>query len=184
MLIIYLGCGQLKFPSVANLYTKAEEQKLILTIFGNEDDKDNYDVIGIDVCRHSNDIIASALFSPIRPEVADIVVTRQFIEHVDTQSLVREIYRILKDKGKLLVETPNALFVKNIWRALRRIETIPYIDHIQIFTSAELTNLLTRNGFKGIKISYFNIDVTSPNYLLFILKKNNCACSRQSISIV
>jgi SAM-dependent methyltransferase len=154
MLIIDLGCGWLKYP--ATLRTPKARM-------GN--------VIGIDVCRYNNDIVASALFTPFKDNISDLVVCRQFLEHVNSVSLIREIWRILKPNGKLLLETPNALYVFRILRALLSKESNPHPEHIQTFTSTEIRNLFIRNGFSVIDISYFNIDVYNPNFILNLVKK-------------
>jgi len=154
MLIIDLGCGWLKYSATPK-NPKARTKN----------------VIGLDVCRYGNDVVASALSTPFKDSIADLVVCRQFLEHVDSISLIREVWRILKPNGKLLLETPNALYVFRILRALIHKESNPYPEHIQTFSSAELRNLLTRNGFAVLSVSYFNIDICNPNIILNLAKK-------------
>lgn len=149
-----LGCGWLKYPATV--------KKPHLKLKG---------VVGVDLCRYGNDVVADALRSPFRAEVADMVVARQFIEHLDAQGLVREAWRILKPNGELLLNTPNALWVFKVLRALRGLEANPYPEHIQIFTAAELRNLLGRNGFVNVEVSYYNCDIGNPNPFLSFLKK-------------
>jgi predicted SAM-dependent methyltransferase len=112
------------------------------------------DSIGVDVCHYNNDVVASAMQSPFREGSVDFVVAKQFLEHVDTQCFIRECWRILKKNGKLLLETPNALYIFKILRALRLQESNPYPEHIQTFSSAELRNLLERNGFRCLDIQF------------------------------
>jgi predicted SAM-dependent methyltransferase len=147
MLIVDLGCGYLKFS------------------------EPDAEIIGLDLCRYSNDIVASVLQTPLKAEIADAVAMRQILEHVYPEGLVREAWRILKPQSKLLIETPNALYIFRILKALRHQEANPYPEHIQIFTAAELRNLLGRNGFINMQISYYNIDVSNANFLLRWLKK-------------
>jgi SAM-dependent methyltransferase len=154
MLIVDLGCAWLKFPATLK----------------NPDAK-NEDVIGVDVCRYNNDVVASALSTPFKNGIADLVVCRQFIEHVCPEGLVREAWRILKPDGEILIETPNCLYIFKILRALRNMEANPYPEHIQVFSAAELRNLLGRNGFKQVRISYYNIDVSNSNVVLKWVKK-------------
>jgi SAM-dependent methyltransferase len=155
MLIVDVGCGWLKYPATV------ENPKL----------KTQDNVIGVDVCRYNNDVIASALRTPFQNEVADVVTVLQFIEHVDAVSLVCEAWRILKPNGSLLIETPNALYIFRVLRALKGIEANPYPEHIQTFSAPELRNLLRRNGFKNIEISYYNIQVDNPNWVLRHIKQ-------------
>ena len=163
MLIIDLGCGWLKFPSVVDWYP-------------NNRVPDGFDfpdaeILGVDVCNYNNDVVASALQTPFRDGVADVVVMRQIIEHVYSEGLVREAWRILKPNGKILLETPNALYIFKILRALRRQIANPHPEHIQTFTAAELKNLLLRNGFRCLQFSYYNVDVTSRNTFWSCIKK-------------
>lgn len=154
MLIFDLGCNWLKYPAT----------------FENPNLKTNNTVIGIDVCRYNNDIVASALKTPFCNEIADLVIIREFIEHIDAVSLIREIWRILKPNGKIYITTPNALYIFKVLRALHSQEANPYPEHIQVFSGAEIRNLLRRNGFINIKISY-QIRVSRVFSRYFILKK-------------
>jgi len=153
-MIIDLGCGYLKYPATFD--------KPHLKIEG---------VIGVDVCKYNNDLIADALHTPFKNGTADMVVMRQFLEHVDSQSLIREAWRILKPNGKLLLETPNALYIFKVLKALRGKEANPHIEHIQTFSAPELRNLLRRNGFKNVEISYHNVKLVNPYLPLLPIKK-------------
>lgn len=65
----------------------------------------------------------------------DFVITFQVIEHIQNDSLfVKEIYRVLKNKGKLIVTTPNKKMslTRNPW-------------HIREYTIGELEQLLTKS---------------------------------------
>jgi len=156
MLVIDLGCGWLKYP----------------TTFENPNLETNDAIIGVDVCHYNNDIVASALKTPFRNEIADLVVIREFIEHVDAVSLIREIWRILKPNGKIYITTPNSLYIFKVLRALYGQEANPYYGHIQTFSSPEIRNLLRRNGFINIKIVYQICisRVFSRNFILKIIK--------------
>ena len=63
----------------------------------------------------------------------DFAVTFQVIEHIqDDKAFVKEIHRVLKPGGKLLLTTPNRLMslTRNPW-------------HIREYTSAELKNIMS-----------------------------------------
>lgn len=154
MLVIDLGCGWLKYP--------ATMEKPHLKLEG---------VIGVDLCKYNNDVVADALKAPLRNEIADMVVMSQLLEHVDAVSLIREAWRILKPNGTLYLATPNALYVFRILRALYHKEANPYPEHIQIFTAPELRNLLRRNGFTQTEISYRDTGVSSSNAVFYAVKK-------------
>lgn len=156
MLIVDLGCNWLKYPATVK----------------NPNLKLNDTVIGIDVCHYNNDIVASALKTPFRSGIVDLVVIREFLEHVDAVSLIREIWRILKSNGKIYITTPNSLYIFKVLRALHSQESNPYHEHIQTFSSPEIQNLLRRNGFINIKITYqIRISrVFSKNFILKTIK--------------
>lgn len=130
--VVDLGCGWVKIP----------------------------DAVGIDNCHYNNDVVADVMLgNPIRSGVVDIVFANQFLEHIAVQSFIKECWRILKPNGLLHLETPNALYLFKVLRALRRQETNPYPEHIQTFTAGEIRNLLTRNGFTNPEISYRSYEV-------------------------
>jgi len=161
MLVLDFGCGWLKYPSSVKHYPKR-----FAKVFS-----ENTEIIGIDVCKYNNDIIASALQSPFRNEIAEAIVCRHLLEHIDSVSLIREMWKTLKPDGKLLLETPNGIYIFRVIRALFGKEANPHTEHIQTFTSAELRNLLRRNGFELMDLDYFNLDVENPNLILSIAKK-------------
>jgi SAM-dependent methyltransferase len=137
LLILDLGCGPNKYPNA----------------------------VGVDVFAYEGVDVVCDVFeyvSCLPSKTVDMVVMRQFIEHVDPARLIREVYRILKPRGKILIETPNALQIFRILRAIVGIESIPSADHILVYTARELWNLLHRNGFESIKISHFNSSDSNP----------------------
>mgnify|MGYP006138864321 FL=1 len=70
----------------------------------------------------------------------DFVITFQVIEHIKKdEEFVKEIYRVLKNKGKLIVTTPNKKMslTRNPW-------------HIREYTINELDTLL-RKDFQSVK---------------------------------
>ncbi|HLC86292.1 MAG TPA: class I SAM-dependent methyltransferase [Candidatus Nanoarchaeia archaeon] len=94
----------------------------------------------------------------------DTIVMGEIIEHIfDTDKVVREIKRMLKDKGHLVITTPNIASLNRRIRLL--LGKNPYIDigtlndnnkttasgHIRYFTFDTLKILLERNGFKVVE---------------------------------
>lgn len=110
--------------------------------------------IGFDICHYNNDVVCDLFNSPLRDASVNKVVARQFVEHIDSQRFIRECWRVLKVGGIIHLETRNALYIFNILRALRNQETNPCPWHIQTFTSAELRNLLEKNGFQCVSIQF------------------------------
>ncbi|GAC1322565.1 MAG: hypothetical protein NVSMB2_19920 [Chloroflexota bacterium] len=74
---------------------------------------------------------------PLRAAVIDTVVSFETLEHVpDAAAMVRELRRVLKPGGRLILSTPNKSFGPPRLHANN-----PY--HIQEFTAAELRTLLS-----------------------------------------
>lgn len=163
ILIVDLACGWLKFPSVVDHYPDGKLPEGF--------DFPDAEVIGLDVNHYNNEIVASVLAVPLRTGIADIVVMRQIIEHLDASKLLREAWRLLKKNGKILVETPNAHFIFSLLRSLRRNIYITHSEHIQTFTGAELINLLRQNGFEKTELSWYNLEISHPKLLVSLVKK-------------
>jgi 2-polyprenyl-3-methyl-5-hydroxy-6-metoxy-1,4-benzoquinol methylase len=88
----------------------------------------------------------------------DIVVALDVIEHVfDPNSLMKEVYRVLKRGGKFILSTPNILYeeyLKNFVRNRRFPKTsgdsFPYDGgHIHFFTYQDIYDIMNLAGFKA-----------------------------------
>ncbi|MEI8067724.1 MAG: class I SAM-dependent methyltransferase [Candidatus Shapirobacteria bacterium] len=97
---------------------------------------------------------------PYKGNLFDIVIAGEIIEHIyDTDQFLKEIRRILKPNGYLLISTPNIASLPRRLMLLLGInpiiETTPNkIDssgHIRYFTFKSLSNLIKENKFKIIK---------------------------------
>jgi SAM-dependent methyltransferase len=82
----------------------------------------------------------------------DAVLASHLIEHLnDPRSFLNEVYRVLKDTGRVFITTPNisgfqARLCGNLWRSA-------IFDHLYLFSIRTLTKLLTSANFKVEKIS-------------------------------
>jgi 2-polyprenyl-3-methyl-5-hydroxy-6-metoxy-1,4-benzoquinol methylase len=111
----------------------------------------------------------------------DVTLSTEVIEHVlDTRNFIKEIRRVLKDKGKLILSTPNIASWKNRLGILlgdgRLIESnIRYPEqrlHIRFFSFFSLKKFLEENGFKitrefGIGLTYSRLDYWLAGSRLF-----------------
>lgn len=95
----------------------------------------------------------------------DYVILADIIEHVfDTDRLIRDCYKVLKPKGKLIVTTPNIASLAR--RIMLLLGISPYVEyslfldcnglppvgHIRYFTISTLNKLLNSNGFNALEI--------------------------------
>jgi len=91
--------------------------------------------VALDVKRWQKapDVIADALHLPFKSNVFDTIAALDLLEHVSNPSLlVMEAYRVLKQKGILLVTTPNAFSPGSWWdfhtqMALNALANIEYV---------------------------------------------------------
>ncbi len=90
----------------------------------------------------------------IEDNSVDYVITFQVIEHIQNdKEFVKEIYRVLKNKGKLIVTTPNIKMslTRNPW-------------HIREYTINELENLLLKSFQSVEKLGVFGNDKVMKHY--------------------
>lgn len=147
-------------------------------------------VIGLDVAdwRNKNSdsnfnfIIYKGDVLPFGDKEFDVVVSFDVIEHIDDDfSFVREVRRVLKDEGKILIATPNRTRLSNmLYKLVGKPIKYPYtlsesgnlgkLVHIREYTNKELVNLFRMAGFKDIKVDNFwfglrgfiNIGINNP----------------------
>ena len=77
-----------------------------------------HEAIGLDLYSYKNiDIISDAENMPFLNESFDSIVMLEVIEHLkNPEKAIKEIYRILKKKGQVIISTPNVNFSwKIIW---------------------------------------------------------------------
>ena len=104
--------------------------------------------------RAPNPVIASAEWIPFRGAMFSLAVSYEVLEHVD--SPVRMIREMMRCARRIMLTTPNAMFLNKVWRATVRGGYTPYKGHIQTWGEPELRNLLRHCGLSRVKISYTN----------------------------
>ncbi|MCK4233397.1 methyltransferase domain-containing protein [candidate division WOR-3 bacterium] len=117
-----------------------------------------------------------------KPDSFDIVTLWNVLEHFyDPVKEISMIYKLLKKKGILFIETPNILLrsivlrfslTKIILKLLHKdISLIPW-EHLFYWTPNTLKRLLLKEGFKEIKFYTVNAPVENPlNNLIQYLKR-------------
>jgi len=156
--ILDLGCGTGKFFKLFN--------------------KKNSQIEGLDISKKAADIgqkhglkiTVSDLHSilPYKKNTFDTITAGEIIEHIyDTDFFLKEIKRILKPNGYLVLSTPN---IATLGRRLMLMFGInPLIEtslsqgsgHIRYFTKKSLEELLKKHQFKIIKFTSDTINFTN-----------------------
>jgi len=120
-------------------------------------DKSRCDYIGINISkRGSPQVLADGQQLPFRDATIDAVVATEVIEHVRyPYKLLREIRRVTKPSGRVLLSTPNAATpVNRIAMAIfglfpddRNIHDGQDVGHIHFFTRRYLLEAVHAEGF-------------------------------------
>lgn len=140
-----------------------------------------YSASGVDVntamvliCRKKGlDVVSGELFDYIKliPDNSrDIVTAFQVIEHIEIDKidiLLREIYRILKPNGLVILETPNTANVEVGCYGF-------YLDptHIKPVNSELLKFIAEQSGYTKVEIQYWK-NKEIEEWWMSILKENN-----------
>ena len=91
---------------------------------------------------------------PFAPESFDAIWCSEVLEHLfDPGFALREMHRVLKPGGRLLVTVPHHGLCKNVLIALFRWDEhfTPSNPHIRFFTRNTLTRLAAESGFRKIQ---------------------------------
>jgi SAM-dependent methyltransferase len=132
--------------------------------------KEGWNVFGIEpdrfACRYAKEKLGVDCISDlvgnagIPDESYDVVIMNHVIEHLDNPlGTLREINRVLKPSGRLVLETPR--YDTLMFRLLgRRERSINCIGHIYFFTTRTLKNLYEAAGFRTLQLDYVGRSLT------------------------
>ena len=100
---------------------------------------------------------------PFSNEQFDFIFCAEVIEHLENPwGLARDLYRLLKDNGVLLLSTPNNESIRNYLSLLLRgyytdFNPSSYPVHITPFLRVDLMRILTAVGFSQMRIHYTDV---------------------------
>ncbi len=102
----------------------------------------------------------------------DVVLFNEIFEHLRINPLftLREVLRVLRPGGQLLLSTPNLRSLRglknllldgeayaasaDVYRQYEKLETLGHMGHVREYTTKEVTQLLTRIGFEVESVVY------------------------------
>ena len=108
--------------------------------------------VGIDICLPflrtaknytNNDVVLATIdFLPFREDAFDLIVMSEVIEHLENaQNAMKEAFRVLQNKGKLILQTPNKQITK------QKVVAEKY-GHVHEFSLKELFRFLSDFNFQ------------------------------------
>jgi 2-polyprenyl-3-methyl-5-hydroxy-6-metoxy-1,4-benzoquinol methylase len=119
--------------------------------------------------------VTSATRLPFSDESFDFITMVELAEHIiDTEQMFKEVNRVLKPEGAILITTTDFNLLKKVIVATFFWEKYfyPTNPHIRFFTKSTLEDILNKTGFKLIKYKwnggYFGI---IPKGQIVIAKK-------------
>lgn len=111
---------------------------------------------------------------PFEDEYFENVIAGDVIEHVENPSqLLREINRVLKDNGRLIISTPQAndwFVTLHNWFLRRWVNDPDPGEHLHNWTFLDMTRLLKKNGFLVEKIEGYYMNFPKINFKIRVKK--------------
>jgi ubiquinone/menaquinone biosynthesis C-methylase UbiE len=114
----------------------------------------------------SNFVLGDAQKLPFQSGVFEKALLIDVIENLNSLiAALKELKRLVKKEGTIILGTANALYFPKIVRTLLKGEYIAEKGHVVTFGIPELRNLLNRSGFKYLQIQVRTYREDQPNWL-------------------
>lgn len=152
------------------------------------------DYVGIDASRydgfpvegnfHHANLDGSRI--PLTDEIADVVAAVETIEHLENpRALIREMVRLAKPDGLVLVTTPNQLsFLSLLTLVVKKrfsaFQDVHYPAHLTALLAIDLQRIADECGLREVQIKYSlqgRVVFTSWHYPLLVSRNFPAACS-------
>lgn len=109
---------------------------------------------------------------PFTAATFDAILFNELFEHLRVNPILtlREVYRLLKPGGVLLLSTPNLgslrgirnLVLRNqghavsagVYRQYEKLETLGHMGHVREYTTREVSDFLVHIGFRVVKVVF------------------------------
>jgi 2-polyprenyl-3-methyl-5-hydroxy-6-metoxy-1,4-benzoquinol methylase len=112
-------------------------------------------------------LVASASDLPFKNHSFETLLSTEVIEHVENQSkAIKEMARVVKPGGVLVITTPNKIF-KPFFDFLSRTGIRPYQGNEKWIYPWELKEMLEKEKLKVVKEYFFNFIYPMPLFDLF-----------------
>lgn len=146
--------------------------------------RDGYDVVGLDiapdrfsevVAAHGLDIRAVNFEThriPLERASVDVVLCNEVFEHlrIDLIATMREVHRVLKVGGVMMLSSPNMRSLRGLWMLFRhgtschigpdlfdeydKLRRFGHMGHVREYTATEVSRFLRRIGFSIDRVVY------------------------------
>ena len=91
---------------------------------------------------------------PFEDNELDHVICTETLEHVDDdEAMLRDLIRVLRPGGVLVVSVPDEYSERLLWRLSPRYRTAPG-GHVRIYRRKRIIGLLTENGAEPYSVQY------------------------------
>lgn len=108
-------------------------------------------------------VLGSVEKIPFPKQSFNIVSALDVLEHVDDSKSLKEIHRIIKEKGIVIITVPTFPKLWSKWDEV--------LHHKRRYTKKNLEKVLRENKFKVLKISYIYSFLIVPVFLIRFVKK-------------
>lgn len=107
-------------------------------------------------------VLGSAEETPLLSNSFDVVTLLDVLEHTDDRKTLKEIYRILKQGGLLVITVPAFPWLWSRWDEV--------LHHKRRYTKQSLIRTLSTYNFRILKISYMFSFLLLPTYVIRSIK--------------